>query len=381
MLPLEAYWKTEGPVKNFRGKVTWMRTVNGYRQKPPYNVDTPVDTYLYELLEGTWYDADSWYWDDNSDLGGALTAATNKARAKFVSKLGDSSSFGATMTAERKETWATVVTLITRAGLAAKQVSRMDLLGAARTLGLPYRERTVKKYHYRKGGDTIRYVNGKPIRRGRRFVTRQRQMSWDRGWHYKTAASGWLMWSYGVKPLMSDIYNGMDVLQRPMPESRVRGSGRATAKELMSWGGPYWGRYQYLFSVSVRCSADVRVNNPNLWLCNQLGLINPVQWLNEAIPFSFVIDWFSNLSQVISQMTDFVGLEITQPLTTRVAKCRETYTNYDPEYNFVKEATIFRRVLSIPTAKLQFAYERFEWQRGLNAISLLIGFLPKGSGR
>lgn len=377
MLPLKAYSKTFGPIRNHLGLVTWSKTLVGFRQKPPYDVDTQLDSYTYKLLSGTWANADDWSWNDDSNRGGCLTAARNKARAKFVGKLGDSSSFGATATAERKETWQTVVMLITKAGVAAKQVSRLDFLGAARTLGLPFRERTVTRVRYRRGGDAVIYVNGKPKRRGRRYVSRQRQMNWGQGWYLKTAANGWLLWSYGVKPLMQDIYNGMDVLQRPMPESRVRGSGRAKTVESRYSGGTYWVRYTYEFEASIRCSADVRVNNPNLWLCNQLGLINPVQWINEAIPFSFVVDWFSNLSQVISQMTDFVGLEISHPLTTQLCTCRETKTNYDVPYNYVKEAKIFRRVISIPTAKLQFAYERFEWQRGLNAISLLIGFLPK----
>lgn len=376
MLPLVAYRKTYGPVRNHLNYVIWLKLLIGSRQKAPFNVDTPLDSYTYRLVNGSRGNADSWSWDDNSNLGGCLTSATNKARAKFVSKLGDSSSFGATATAERKETWQTVVSLIVKAGTAAKQVSRLDFLGAARTLGLPWRERTVTVVRYRRGGDAVYYANGKPKRRGRRYVSRQRQMNWGQGWYLKTAASGWLLWSYGVKPLTQDIYNGMDVLQRPMPESRVRGSGRDRTVESIYSGGI---RRTYEFDVSVRCSADVRVKNPNLWLCNQLGLINPVQWINEAIPFSFVLDWFSNLSQVISQMTDFAGLEINRPLTTRLSTCRETMSTSDVPYNYTKEAKIFRRVVAIPTAKLQFAYERFEWQRGLNAISLLIGFLPKGS--
>ena len=375
MLPLKFYSKTYGPIRDHRGVPIWYKTLTGYRQKPPYDVDTQLDSRTYRLVNGDG-EAGSWSWSDDSDLGGALTAAMNRAQARFVGKLGDSSSFGATVTAERKETWQTVVMLITRVGTAARQVSRLDFLGAARTLGLPFRERTVTKVRYRRGGDTVYYANGKPRRRGRRYVSRQRQMDWGQGWYLKTAANGWLLWSYGVKPLIQDIYNGMDVLQRPMPESRVRGSGSARTVESNDSGGTYWVRYTYEFEASVRCSADVRVNNPNLWLCNQLGLINPVQWINEAIPFSFVIDWFSNLSQVISQMTDYSGLEISHPLTTRLCTCRETMSAYRSA-GYTKEAKIFRRVIGVPRAKLQFAYERFEWQRGLNAISLLIGFLPK----
>lgn len=108
-----------------------------------------------------------------------------------------------------------------------------------------------------------------------------------------------------------------------------------------------------------------------------MGLINPVQWMNEAIPFSFVVDWFSNLSQIISQMTDFVGLDVLDPCTVCVAVgTEERVPLQTTTWPYKKEQTQFERTLSIPTAKLVFAYERFEWRRGLNAISLLVGFLP-----
>lgn len=115
----------------------------------------------------------------------------------------------------------------------------------------------------------------------------------------------------------------------------------------------------------------VTVNNPNAHLANQLGLLNPIQWINEAIPLSFVVDWFSNLSQVISQLTDFVGLDVIKPITTRRFTGTEGVSHSGGSSE--KKFFVHKRKLEIPTAKLQFAYERFSWQRGLNAISLLIG--------
>lgn len=57
--------------------------------------------------------------------------------------------------------------------------------------------------------------------------------------------------------------------------------------------------------------AEVAVSNPNLWLANQLGLINPGTIALELVPFSFVFGWFVNLEQVISSMTDLYGLTLS----------------------------------------------------------------------
>lgn len=338
---------------------------NGYVQKPPY-VDTSVRTDIGEALDG-FSDASSW--NVEADASDAATQATNNARAKFVSKLGDASSFGATLTAELKSTWGTVVSSIVTALTAARQVSRGDLIAASHTLGFRppvVRERVTTRRRRRRGG---KYSKTYQIREywvmpdGRRVL--------------KNLGNRWLWYSYGVKPLVQDIYNGMDVLTREHPRgTKVSGHGSGTYR----YGNPYdWYKNQYTWQSSVRITAYVSVNNPNLWLANQLGLINPVQMFNEGIRLSFVVDWFSNLSQIINQMTDFVGLDIARPVTS--SKHVVNHTAFHPDYNvvFVKRRTLFTRVLAIPNAKLRFAYERFEWQRGANAISLLLGVLGNNS--
>lgn len=377
MLPLVFYTETRGPFKaprtlnGFTALFTaYRRDIAGYRQKQPYNVPTWYESTEYK---GTGYmDADSWSW--SAFQYGA--SAANQARAQFVGKLGDSSSFGATLTAELRETQNLVVGGITKLLRAARAVKKLRFFEAASLLGLPYTEKLVKRVHYRY--EIVSKKNGLGRRRVRhRVVTYQTKMDWGTGrLHAKTLASGWLLWSYGVKPIAEDIHNAMQVLTRELPTTKVIGRGRQTTKWRTNLSSAIYVVRQA--EVRVKCQAYVRVNNPNLWLANQLGLINPVQWVNEAIPFSFVLDWFSNLSQVISQLTDFVGLDVLEPCTVTIGIGHETqYENGSKWYDI--QHTKVARSLTIPTATLTFAYERFSWQRGLNAISLLIGFLPKSS--
>lgn len=343
----------------------------GFRQKKPYNVPTPYWFEEYRLLSG-FEDAFSWSWNPNDS--DAVVRAVNLARQRFVNKLGDTSSFGSTATAEAKESWGMVVSTITRIALAARHVKRGHLFAAASVLGLPYKERIKNRtrYHY----EYVSRRNGYgSIRVKVKTVIPITMVSWGSGREYvKTAASGWLMWSYGVSPLMSDIQNGMEVLTRELPSTLIEARGRSDSGK--DYDGPYHVD-QFRVIARVKIQAYVRVNNPNVWLANQMGLINPVQWLNEAIPFSFVVDWFSNLSQIISQMTDFVGLDVIDPCTvTKAEGTEQRLAKHSAIWPYAKQQVQFTRSLKIPDAKLVFAYERFEWRRGLNAISLLVGFLP-----
>lgn len=307
----------------------------------------------------------------------ARTLVTNVLHSKFGSKLGDSSSFGATLTAEARETFGMLSGTVLRLARAARAVKRLDFAGCARELGLPYRERTVTKTRRvkkaRRGGKpSVKYV-----------VSRKRVFSLPSGREVeKTLASGWLFWSYGVKPLASDIYNGLDVLQRPLNyEQPVRVTASTSNQKTEVIPPDPWqsgSSFKWTGNVQGACGALVSVSNPNHYLLNKMGLANPAQWVLEAIPFSFVIDWFSNLSQVVGQWNEYLGYTFKHTWMSFKHKYERSGTYFGP-YGSSQSCTgyTFKRTLSLPTPKLVFAYERFSLQRGLNAISLLVGFLPK----
>lgn len=334
---------------------------SGTKQKPPY-VSTALTVVIQEVTLGELepnmsasVNSSSTYVEDE-----ARVIATNVARGRLVGKLGDTSSIGATLFAERRATYGMLKSFVVDAFLAARAVKRGDLVKAARILGTAPPEKSI--------------VVKRKTRKGKRTTSTKKVLVLPNGRQVsQSLGNKWLWYSYGVKPLCSDMYNSVDVLQRDTPWTRVEGSGKGSAK-IFTTESELIRREQYQADCKVRMSVDVRVSNPNLFLANQLGLTNPVQWLNEAIMFSFVIDWFSNLSQVISQMTDFAGLETNDPITgTKTVSTR----TYDLGRRQVQR-TLLTRELLIPSAKLRFAYERFQWQRGANAISLLVQFLKKG---
>lgn len=314
----------------------------------------------------------------NADLSRRRTFAHNKAYDRFVSKLGDTSSFGATVTAERREAFGMITMFavqILRAGLCAK---RGDFLGVLHNLGFNPPLKQVKRVYPRKRG-----------RRKRVVVTQEVYAMPDRRMVIKRAASSWLLWSYGVQPLLSDIQNATEVFVRDYPSTKVHASATERYNVSETFGSTgvqsQYTRTSTSGSLRVSINSDVKITNYDVYLATQLGLTNPVQWLNEAVPFSFVIDWFSNWSSVINALSDFGGLTLSN-------SCHSTKGNHEVEYNqyvneppvkhigsFSGESTVFVRQIGMRYPSLVFRYERFQWQRALNAISLLVGFLPKSS--
>lgn len=297
--------------------------------------------------------------------------ATNLAYKRLVDQLGDSASLGATLTAERRETFSMLTTLLIKGVTAARQIRKFRFAEAARTLGIPYRERTVKK-RYR-----VRQPNG----RKRTITVKRQEFSLPNGRTVaKTAASGWLLFSYGIKPLMSDCHAAAESLVSPFPWMRIRGRGRAQTSKTHRYdqGTSYSSWHTFGLEYKVTQGVDIRISNPNTYLANRLGLVNPAQWALEAIPLSFVVDWASNLSDVVMSMTDFVGLELSRACVNTVEIRHQVQEG--PFYpgrqgsDWTQKWNRRSRELRLPT--LVFAYERFQWQRAANAISLLVGFLP-----
>lgn len=356
--PFTSYSKIQN-----RGTVTFKAT--GLRQKPPY-VNTAYSCNRNESFTGFMSpDMTNIYME--STISTAMTIATNIARGKLVGKLGDLSQVGSTLTSERKATYGTLNSLVVTAFQTARAVRKGQLNKAAQILGLAPPEQKTVTIRRRKS-------NGMKRKSGRRVRIIRSTITLPTGKVVAhTAANRWLWWSYGIKPLVQDMYNCVDVLQRPLPYERIEGWGMGSG----SYRKVYSANSIHSFGATarVKMSLNVRVGNPNLFLANQMGLTNPLQWINEGIPFSFVIDWFSNLSQVIAQFTDFTGVETSDPMTSSKTVLK---TSMPTVYGYERaEKRAFTRTLSIPPAKLRFAYERFQWQRGANAISLLVSFLKK----
>lgn len=196
----------------------------------------------------------------------------------------------------------------------------------------------------------------------------------------KQSASNWLEYHLGIAPVIGDIYSAIDVLQSPIKNVRCR--ARASVDPYVyedfksSSSFSVGRRIQKVTALSVQYRCDVAVSNPNLFLANALGIINPAVVAWQLIPLSFVVDWFVNVEQFLGTASDFWGLTVLNATTT--TKWSGTYFESWNNYGWVlsHESSGMDRGLgvSLPSLALR-PFKLPSWQRGLTAVSLLVGGL------
>lgn len=119
-------------------------------------------------------------------------------------------------------------------------------------------------------------------------------------------SSTWLALQYGWLPLISDVYEGVQMLDHLA--SRDDGLVfRAQHTEKVDW--PYNGpNFSCVFPCShtVRLICRLKEQPPVL---QEFGLENPLSIAWELLPFSFVLDWFVPVGSYLEAMGFFRGLD------------------------------------------------------------------------
>lgn len=217
----------------------------------------------------------------------AATDASNlitsgKLYDKFFSRLGPKAE-GMMNLYEGRKTWSMVAL---RAGM---------LLSAARSL-----------------------IKGRPAEAVRALgLTRHpKSAAFVRKWKGNTrqTSKAWLEFTFGWAPIASDMQSAVKVFEQEF-STRIRVSirdDRTFVHAGISWdpgldrlyGVSYYSSHQ----IKATASAWFKIDNPNLFLANRLGFVNLGSVLWDAIPFSFVLDWFGKFGTYVRSLTDSVGI-------------------------------------------------------------------------
>lgn len=216
----------------------------------------------------------------------------------------------------------------------------------------------------------------------------------------KAVSQNFLEFEYGWKPIFQDIVESADILTSfPAIHQRIVGRARDRISRLSkSFSFTDNSSFtQSLFSstvtsgfVGVHLQTIATVTNPNLFLANQLGIIDfALPW--KLIPFSFVVDWFVNVEQVLSSVSDWYGVTLQDSFTTNFTRGNEndvTRNRYwvkpsgslDNSFDkdFDKECVELLRTLGIsgPTLAMK-PFQGFSIRRGAQAIALVLNVLGK----
>jgi len=286
----------------------------------------------------------------SNQLADYASQAQNIARGRFSAKLGEEAGWLLNL-AQRAQAMDMIYNRAMQLYLFCRQLRRFDFPAAARTLGIHQDPR----YH--------RYTKNRLRRTSRAF------------------SSNFLEFHFGWSPLVGDVGASIELLDGPIPFGRVYGQGRVPIEEnfsrtlSFSYGEHQKGALQGF--VSSRVGAEVHVTNANLWLANRLGLTNPALVAWDAVPWSFVVDWFVNVSDYLGQFTEFNGVALQNAFTTTYARVTgfgsHIVTYYNQGYEVFSESIYNTRVNGIPGITLGI---RPPWRlsptRAAAAISLLI---------
>lgn len=142
----------------------------------------------------------------------------------------------------------------------------------------------------------------------------------------------------------------------------------------------YLGRYVH---ARVTVAAKARVYNPNLWLANRMGLVNPAVIAWDAVPWSFLVGMFSNLSGYIQSFTNDLGVALSSGNVTYSTRRDATVwmsnaypsghpffaTGYASGSRKVKQRVLTQSVIPRPT--IQLFLPKLEWTNALIGASLM----------
>lgn len=125
--------------------------------------------------------------------------------------------------------------------------------------------------------------------------------------HSQDIGNIWLELHFGWEPLVKDIYASVEILDLPFFNKKARSKSPWVETK---YNLDVYGRDNVVVRTQVRQGCTVELANPNLYSSNALGLTNPASVIWDAIPFSFVFDWFNTLGTYLNSFTDFLGLEL-----------------------------------------------------------------------
>lgn len=121
-------------------------------------------------------------------------------------------------------------------------------------------------------------------------------VSYVRSFHPKRWGQKWLEYQYGWRPLMQDVYNAGQQLQKELPRM-TRTKSRATYKKSTQRAIPYSavpGSFELVKEeFSERFLIDIQWEIPDSVMVSlgNWSSLNPASIAWELVPFSFVVDW------------------------------------------------------------------------------------------
>lgn len=308
----------------------------------------------------------------SNDPSGINAVVNNRCRSKMISQLnGDATAAWAANVAERAQTFEAIERRALQIFRAAKALKHLRFGDVRRELGITGKIETVLTSR-----GSVFSVKG-----------RQHQERVVRNVKANDIGGAWLEYWFGYAPLMGDIHNSIQLLSRPTQRtiwvSARAGAQAPVTKTTGTIASGLVDKVVLKYKRNVEMGLWADLINPWTSQLELHGVANPVSVAWELIPFSFLVDWFANVGDVINSYTDTLGwvFRAGYMSTVRRAEGSHVYYPYDKSYPFEAYAawrTVMQRtqMSSLPSVELHVQrLNHLSVTRAATAVALLTKFL------
>lgn len=208
----------------------------------------------------------------------------------------------------------------------------------------------------------------------------------------RRGADLYLQYKFGWKPLMSDIYSLSDLLKGNLQKAMIL-SGYGSGEEAVTAISKHDRERSGSGTRKVRTKLYGMLDGQYSHMADQLGLTNPLRLAWDLVPYSFVVDWFMPVGDVLDALQPPQGVKFIGGYSTVRGEIKFTSTwkaGEDPNMSSVSPRTNHVNMFSMrresytdwPRAGLYFT-SPFSWsdrastERGKSSIALLIQRLLK----
>lgn len=193
----------------------------------------------------------------------------------------------------------------------------------------------------------------------------------------------WLAYNFFWKPLVNDLFTLFEGFEpvTGLPIRKRSTASRSSYERLTYSTSTHYRSLTHNVRVSV--TGSVTITDPLLAILDELGLANPAKIAWNALPFSFVVDWFINIGALADQVCS-PGRVVADPsITTLVSLVGNTggsstrkspkngsVTTVGTGYNVYK-ATYTRNTGTLPWPDLSFRGGIDSVWRAATSVSLI----------
>lgn len=154
----------------------------------------------------------------------------------------------------------------------------------------------------------------------------------------------WLEYQYGWAPLVGDVYTLLldEALKEPpaVPVTTILRDSQTFVEWYLSSDYKRFSVRNVTMDITYRFKTLLRPNATVLSAASQSGLTNPALLAWNLLPYSFVVDWFYPVGDMLEALGSLHGIDIVSSTVSYRQRTFCEYTGYINDYSGMRANTL-----------------------------------------